>query len=1065
MSDDVTLTVFPAGIMDKGVDVFGPQFRSDLVLSENTYNVTDGLSQGIGVRNGMAPLPGQSDKETPANLRCNNIAYSEGTSSATRGLTRRTRFFRLIPITMGEFDDLTSQKQFLAALVSKTSTLGADDYLDLIILSEYESAGGSDYYERVRHLYAGLHPSTWDGDTSYYLKTELLYEGAYTDAKVLNYFRYDSAKTYISSTVLTVSNRKIPMKWMYGRTPVTAANTLPDYVNLWRAETVVGDPTYPEIFGGLPSQNRKNASTGQRSITVYGISAFFDFSDGWRLTFNLNSNPNAIKPGTGYVRTDDHYDLGEMTLDTAFNGSNSGVESALINDPEAFTEAGYTAILACGDKPAACIIQDWVYQNNKKVPQWVDLTEKVLFPHTVKNSTYDENGTPKGSCFKNWPDFVRGTLMVNSAGGGPALAGAATGILQANTVYEITFSLYNKRLNFETNVGDPVKVQLTATGSQAISLSVSTANEVQFYNWASGGSSTLDFPFLDFDFPIGGLTASEHKKFLNYIEYRFYYRVEGSFEWLPAGSFDAAELWFRPDPQEFALICKGEVAALPGGQPGGFNDYSPLPKQQYRCVVNYKNRAFWISSTSIFFSLENNIFAYPVRNAITAKTGEFLGALVHNYPGESDQSSRLIIFSNDAIYVARFTGDKLYQAIRVSPNTVGEFPVDGSDLIVDFWTSISSFSHRSAAIADGILYYWGPQGIYRDNGTDTPEKISKRLEPNVFNWYDPTRTDEIFTSFDPTTKEITWFYPPVDDDTHPTHALVYNTESDTFLPQRFSSYIDDAYTVDFKVDDHPELTTNRQIINERTAEANIVQRPYLFDFKNDSGDTAPLLDMVVKQVSTPASGQRRLTLATGYDATNFNTIAVGSYIALNQTKGYAPTAAPTATNMIAKVAAVGVGTIDIILPDDAVLANCTPTYDEYFPFWQKGATGNGLHGFDWQIETKYWIPGGVNWYGMFCWIYCLLKYEAWAKNFTHEFEMAYRTPSGGDFISDLIEFVENSDGAMQLYHALRQGDANNQGQALKLQLSGSHIGEPWVLQYLQADVSRFLGNNLKEFTG
>lgn len=151
MSDDVTLTVFPAGIMDKGVDVFGPQFRSDLVLSENTYNVTDGLSQGIGVRNGMAPLPGQSDKETPANLRCNNIAYSEGTSSATRGLTRRTRFFRLIPITMGEFDDLTSQKQFLAALVSKTSTLGADDYLDLIILSEYESAGGSDYYERVRY--------------------------------------------------------------------------------------------------------------------------------------------------------------------------------------------------------------------------------------------------------------------------------------------------------------------------------------------------------------------------------------------------------------------------------------------------------------------------------------------------------------------------------------------------------------------------------------------------------------------------------------------------------------------------------------------------------------------------------------------------------------------------------------------------------------------------------------------------------------------------------------------------------------------------------------------------
>lgn len=1074
------LLKFPAGIMDKGVDIYGPKLRSDLVLDLETYNVTDGKSQGIGILYGKSPLPGQSDAETPTGDRCNNIRYSEGTATSERGLTRRTRFFRLIPVTLGDPDDLTKQRQYFAALIGKTSTLtgaGSDDFLDVVLLSNYATASGPVYfYERQRTLYSGLQPSTWDPMDTELLKTELLYENDYSDEKVLNYFRYDNTKPYISSTVLVVSNKKIPMQWMFGRmtVPYDPATDGPTAMNLWSGTADYTDPTVTTIFAGLPSQNRKNPATSQRSITVYGLqigASATSFSHGYGFSFNLNDAPAAIAGGTGYDVTDEHYVFGEMGFATQdFAATDFEISNGLINDSESFTESGYSAILACGDKPLACLLQDWIYQDDLSLPLWVDLTEKILFPHNVKNTSYIENGTLKQCAFRNWPDFVRGTAMVDSTIGGPALA--ANGILEANTVYEVTFSLYNKRLNFETNVGDPVKVQVGSSGDKSICLSnyaLASTNFLLYGNWVVGGYSPLDFPFLDFDLPGSLEDASEFKKHLNYIEYRFYYRVEGTFEWLPAGSFDAAQLWFRPNPELFAIICKGEVAALPGGQPGGFNDYSPLPKQRYRCVVNYKNRAWWVSPTSIFFSLENNIFAYPTRNAITAQTGEFLGALVHNYPGEAEQTSRLIIFASNAIYVARFTGDKTYQAIRVSPVTVAEFPVDGSDLAIDLWTTVSSFSERSAVVAEGILYYWGAQGIHRDNGTDTPQKISKRLEPDIFSLYDPTKTDEIFCSYSSVTKEITWFYQPrTADATYPRHTLVYNIESDEFLFGKTADLVDDIYQVDLKNTDHPDLSAQRTIVNVRKASDSLIQHPYFFDLKNQSGGMAPKTEFVVKTISTPTSGQRRLTLATGYDATNFATIVAGDYIALNQTKAYA-TSLTDGDSMIAQVAAIstGSGYLDIILPDGGDLdSSATLTYDEYFPIWHKARAGAGLNGIPWQIKTGYWLASGINNSLIWQWIYMLLQYSAWPKpTGVNTFDFSYRTPSGGDFISDTIRFVENSDGAMQLFHALRQGKLNNQGQALKMILSGIHIGEPWVLQYLEAHASVESGNTLKQYQG
>ncbi len=256
------------------------------------------------------------------------------------------------------------------------------------------------------------------------------------------------------------------------------------------------------------------------------------------------------------------------------------------------------------------------------------------------------------------------------------------------------------------------------------------------------------------------------------------------------------------------------------------------------------------------------------------------------------------------------------------------------------------------------------------------------------------------------------------------------------------------------------------MISSRKTSAETVQRGYFFDQFNRSGDWSPERELLCKAVSAGASSNLKvLTFDSGLDATNFATIAVGDYIAFQQFKKY--TSLATGSDMICKVNAINTGTpsLTVQIPEGAVLPTGAVTERFYFPIWHKAASGDGLNGIPWVWKTKYWLPVGVNQSNIYVWLYMFFKYTAWLKLGTNSINVAYRSPSGADFITDVVNLVDNSDTNCQIYHALREGQRNNQGQAIKLKLSGSHIGEEWMLQYLEAQGTEQQGNVLKEYQG
>ncbi len=480
--------------------------------------------------------------------------------------------------------------------------------------------------------------------------------------------------------------------------------------------------------------------------------------------------------------------------------------------------------------------------------------------------------------------------------------------------------------------------------------------------------------------------------------------------------------------------------------------------------MQYKNRFFWFSDKACVFSLSNNIFAYAGRNSISAVGGKFLGGIVHNYPGQAQQSSRLVIFGSDNTYVARFTGIREQTTVQISADAAGNYDIDGSDLVIDPWTSVTAFSYRSAVVADGILYWWGPQGIYRDDGVATPTKISGNLEPEIFEWYDPNKIGEINSSYNSKTKEITWFYPPKStDDGQYTRTVVWSVADQTFERGQMPFKVD--WSQGLNIETNIGTAGSRMMLGARETPSATIQRSYFYDEQNRAGDMYPKTDFIVKTVTTPVVGTRRLTLAAGYDATNFATIAVGGRLAIQQFKKY--TGSSTGDDLIASITAVntGSGYIDIALPTGATLPASAPTFDKYFPLWVATATGAGLNGINYQLKTNYWAPKGTN--GYFFWLYCYLlaKVRLWLTDLAIGPTLGYRTPTAVGTVSDQLVLTDNNDGNWQIYHPLTPGNDNAEGQAIRFILSGSHIGHEWVLQYMEAHGTPIDGDPLKRFEG
>lgn len=1045
---------FNAGDLRLGVRVQTSEFDPTLTLdAEETVNISTGIESGWGPRQGMAPLPGHSDKETRTLPRCNGLANSEA-SAGGNGLLNRIGAYAIVPILMDPYDGTFPKVKKQSYLYLTGLKPASTEYFD----ASFGAVQGGSLFKHTSDLASGL------AESSYYQESplqrrhkleQLQLPLTATSADVEKFLK-KWTKRYMSWSQIAIAGKRVPMQWMIGgKVGATPTSSNPPDLNLWTATffDYLGSPTVT-TFLGTPSEFITGNPAADSSRTVYyqALDANGDILDiYWRASItsaNIASIPE-YGPGAAYNGV-------TGATKTGVGTSFGQIVASLVNDPKAYTNSAYEAVLIAAERPLAIIVQDWLVNANGMKPQWFDLTDPTAVPRLF-TTLIPASAFP----YQNlW-----------------TLAGANTGVLRAFTTYEIGYSYYCKRLDYETNVQFGAQVEIDAGDNNSIDLTAGLGlTNVLTTPYSAMRAIANHIPPWEYSSSKVIPAQPEEPRLLhiNDWELRFYYRELGTQEWLPGVFIDAAKYWFRSwfFEAEFdnVRIASAPVAGPVGGRPGGFVDYSTLPKQQYLCSVIYKNRAFWFSEKSAHFSLQNNIFAYPAANSINATDGVWRGGIVHIQPGETFQTSRLVMFGSNASYVARFTGVKQQVQVRVSADAVGEFELDGSDLVIDDLCDATAYSFRAAAVAEGVLYWWGQQGVYRDDGISSPVNVSRdQLEPRIFNLVDTTKIDEVHAVYNRQTKEIFWFYPPKTPDSYVTHALVLNVNTGEFFPAKWRQKIDWAQTLKVERDDTASgHTGERIIVGARETASTENQRVYFLDQLQRSGDVGPKTDFVVKQISTPSAGVRRLMLATGFDATNLATIVAGDNIALQRTKAYA-TSLTAVDDMVALVNAVNVGSgfIDITLPAGATMdgAATLALPALYFPIWHSAAAGAGLNGITWKWKTRYWVPGGMDFWAHWIFIHMLYKINLWKSTNGTSFDLTYRSPVSGSTSTNVLTLSDNSDGHYQVLTHLKIGVRSAQGQGLKLDMSGVHIGSEWVLQYLKAYATPIIADNLMEFEG
>lgn len=1069
---------FVGGSQDKGISNFESEIGSEIGWTDDIYNISGGIRRGVAPRYGIAPLAGHSNTETPAANQNNGIQRSEITSGAL-GLTHRERIFGIVPITMAPYDGNypKTSKQYYAYIVGLDYS--TDVSLDVCLGSTLESS----VYKQSSTFVAGLQASSYRQESPLIRlhKTELLnlpLTATPVAADMQAILKGCVDRYYIPYAHISISGKRIPYQWMFGAASSStgSATQAPD-IQLWNKTASVG--TNPIILGGTPSeiQTREFTDNNQRILAVYCLDDDcypMDLGYTKQITqANTQANPAYATGTNNYISLTGATKTGASVAYTDIN-------SALINDPGSYTNSRHDAILVAGESPTAIVYQDWLKATTGMLPRFIDLTNPGCTPRSGLGFS-SISGTNK------YP-----TAFVYLGDVSIRVGDAETGFLENNKTYDVGFSYYNKLLDYETNVAFVASVAVISgvPTETNFSLFLEDINAPSAYGnvWQKLQADSVAPPWEFSNTEPKTSTPTGRGMHINDYEIRYYYRDSGIGEWLPAGSFDAAKFWFY---KEWAVsgalkgpqICAGPSGSIPGGQPNGFNDYSPLPKQRYICSLIFQQRAFWFSEKSIHFSYANNIYAYPLRNTLTIETGKVRGGIVHMRINENIQQSRVVVFA-DATYAGRFTGERYVQTIQVSVNAdgpvVGQFPIDGSDFVMEYLCDSTAFSYRSAVVAEGILYWWGPQGVYRDDGVTEPKKISLILEPNIFDYVDMGRDQEVHCVYNKRSHEIVWFYPPkVTDATYPTYALVLNVENGKFYKYKVKCQVDSSQNIKLENDTTPDgVDGERVLLHCRETSSSTVQRTYYFDELAMAGDQGPAQQLTVISFSTPATGQRRLTLATGSAGITASGIAADGYISLQNVKGYAPSLT-LAPDMIAKIVAVNNGSnyIDIELPPDGTFdASGTLTGQTAFPIYHRGFDTVGLNGITYLLDTEYWLPNGLSESYVWQYIMFLFRYRGIPTpldpftlqdrhpqslvsriNWTNE-TLVCEGPS-----SSVLNLINNSSGHCQLLHALKNENRSANGQALKFTLSGLHIGDPWTLEYLEAHCIKEQGYILKEF--
>ncbi len=1075
------LEEFIAENLSRGVDSNKSDFDANFRYTLDTLNLSCGIQAGIGPRYGVAPIPGHATQDSTGQTVTTDFAgqmLSELASPgmATASLTHRSRLFGMAKISFGSYADINTKIDAYVWLIGHD--MSGTLILDAVLNSNQDIAGANGITQVQPNFYQGLGAHTYfnsSAASSNSVILEYFPKNGTVDNSINSFLALPATTRFLSFASLSISGQRYPYQWFVGRVITDPDNTHTGIPNFFQATSIAfaGTP----IYGGIsPEMVAQNYRKGTRALTFYNLNedyqlirsyVYTDYNvvTGTYVSLPYDANTAGMVISVAATGTQDRWD---GTTGTA-GWANSDAAAVLVNDPDLTIQSSYKAIVIAGNtKPYALVLQDW-RRSPTKFNQWIDLTKVghgISSQATLRDvggasptptqfytesyvdytavGTIAQTSTVVATCFSTWPLFVLGTKLPNvTAGTTPGasdpqqvLLGAAnTGVLRANNVYEFTFAVFDKRLGFETNVGVPAKVQTGTDDFVAITLFndvlENLATDTYEQNAPFNIGKLVVPPGLDDYF----LRTNAD---INYLELRFYYREWGSDTWLPALFIDAAKYFFFPNHVHL-YACTGDARGLPGGVPGGVIDHSPLPDEGYTSVISYRNRSFWFSKDSLRYSAFNNIFEYPIRNVVPIPQGEYRGGLAHVYPGQSEQSSRLLIYGTREIYTGRFTGNFLSRSVQLDQDNSVDVQLDGSDFVVDSWTTNTAFSYRSAVIAEGIHFYWGPQGIYMDNGVDVPQKITGDLEPDIFELYDSSATLEIFCVYSAQTREIIWFYPPLGGDGTTTGLLIYDLPDSGFLPGRINCKVDNVQKL--------EVTKNdlnggdRTLIITRENGSTTIQRAQFFDFKSRSGDMTSGKEMLVKQVSTPSTGVRRFTLATGYAATPFSSLAVGDRISLDGIATYS--GSPTQSDVYAKVIAKGVGTLDITLPASATLTAATYTYSTFFPLYV-----NRTHGFPWVIDPKYWVPRGMRYRAFWDYLYLLMKYQGPVSDLELTALFEHRSATSPGYISQTLYLSDNSDGNCQIITPLEIGNENMDGAGIKMRISGTHIAYKWVLQYL-----------------
>ncbi len=1076
--------------LDEGVVVSRSNIDKTLSLHSDTVNITMGMYDGIGPRYGMAPIPTHNHSEAPAaTTDPAGLQVSEGTGAYFQ---RRVRVFGVFSIKLSDYDnpktkitvylwigscmptsdapsstiEATSDRLFATPGVTKSSVTLGTTYFDL---ENMASTATVNYYKYAKNIDAGLSFPTKSlsyGSGTGWIASSVRRHGfgvgGNTDIgpiDLANLGKYN--KYFCSSAVASISGRDIPANKLLAHVYPTQLGAESGTTAAKLSLTYTGSSKELDSLQQIKTRNFKVKHIARIAGVQY-LKSIFAYSNAnpYTLTAMLSLktvNTNVSFPSGATVTNGTTASIGaEATYLALFEMDNHNINSS------------YALVAMAGLYPVIGIIQEHVKPigavNASQVDNWVQYVDPTDIRY-VDSSSYTEDGLLKKTMLSNFPSYVTGTPLIKesaaTASNMVTLGAENSGVLRKNSIYELTYSIFDKSINYETNVFEPVR--FLVDDEDFVSLSI--------FRQASGEqrnaiSYTSAFPFLK---------IAEIKK-VNWTQYRVYYRALGTFEWIPAGVFDAAE-FFDPTIQKLS-VCVGQTAALPGGQPGGFNDYSNLQKDEYTNVLFFEKRLFWLSNKNLSYSLKQNPMAYPIRNAISCPKGNFVGMIAHAFPGQASNYSRVVVFGTEETYTGTFKGLEfaLTQPVRVSENSISEFPLEGSDFYLDTWTSVTSFSGRSAVVADGILYFWGPSGIRRDNGSELPDRVSAYREPDIFHYYDTTKVDEICSVFNARTKEVIWFYRP-----NPllyaskTRALIYNTLKDCFYDYDFGSiYVDWGQVTDVLQSNTNDnsLANSRVIIGVRDQAmidaGNVTSRAVYFDDFVEAGDWRPSKSTLCVAIDSLGSNVYRFYFTSGFPS---GTATTGT-VTLYSTKAYQD---ETGTNfdgvysytnlqVMASGTFTGRTAIDINftgITNKPSAINMLSTPRKYMPVWF-----HTYQEFTVRIKFNQWAPWGNNFYGQWVYSHTIYKLDL-IQGSAPTLSYRYYSLIGTDYDSSSITLEDNSRGHCQVYNQLKDEKENNSGQSMALEIlsgsAGAYCGSRWILQYLSFDVVVENGEHLKRF--